>query len=113
MNKYVSEITSFRQALMALRRLVGNSSAYNSVGTLVYTPIQFNLQVCAHKGASNITHRSSLSVSDIHIELHRRPHCLRVETCYTIDRLAYACISDICYQGFGLGSVYQVSEGWT
>lgn len=51
-------------------------------------------------------------MSDEHIELHRSTLCLWLETCYSMDWVAYACISDICYQGFGLGSVYHVSKDW-
>lgn len=70
------------------------------------------MQVCTYVQAK-IYHRYSLSMSHIHPQLHGSTHCLRVKTCYAIDRVAYVLLSGIYYQSFGLGFVYQVSMGWT
>lgn len=60
-----------------------------------------------------IYHRYSLSMSHIYPELHSGTHCLRVKTRYATGWVAYVYLSGNYYQGFGLGSVYQVSVGRT
>lgn len=62
---------------------------------------------------ATIYHRCSLSMSHIHPVLHCSTQCLRVKTCYAMGRVAYVSLSGIYYQGFGLGSAYQVSVGRT
>lgn len=112
MNKYVWEITSFRQAFMALWRLTGNSRwcVFKSAHTLMHIHTLRHASMCTQ---ANIYHRYRLSMSRMHPQPLRSTYCLRVKTCYAMGWVAYVSLSGICYQGFGLGSLYQVSESWT
>lgn len=62
---------------------------------------------------AKIYHRYNLSMAHIHPQPHRSIHCLRVKTRYAIDWVMYVLLSGIYCQGFGLGSMYQVSVGLT